>query len=205
MTENTSSRLPSEISAQNPILVAIDFSEDSKAALIWACELAECSNAPLVLLHVVHDLASHPGYYRAKTPGSLQPMQEVAESMMDEFLTQLRSEHPGLKQLDGADLQLIPGLPPSRIVEVAVLLKARMIAMGSRGITSLPHKMLGTTAERVAELSEIPVLLIKSETHGVLGKKDQKRKEKRIKKDRKRLRDLLGIKPKAVKEGDVDG
>ena len=44
------------------VLVAIDFSEDSKAALLWACDFAECSSVPLILLHVVHDLASNPGF-----------------------------------------------------------------------------------------------------------------------------------------------
>lgn len=205
MTETTSPGLPSEISAKNPILVAVDFSEDSKAALIWACKLAECTEAPLILLHVVHDLASHPGYYRENATKNLQPMQEVAESMMDEFLSQLRSEHSGFEQLDTADLQFVPGLPPSRIVEVATLLKAGMIVMGSRGLTGLPHKLLGATAERVAELSKLPILLVKSETHGVLGKKDQKLREKRIKKDRKRLRDILGIKTKAHNTSDMNG
>jgi len=205
MTEPSNSGLPSEISAKNPILVAIDFSEDSKAALVWACKLADCTEAQLILLHVVHDLASHPGYYRENTTKGMQPMQEIAESMMDEYLTELRCEQPGLMQLDSAEIQFIPGLPPSRIVEVATLLKAGMIVMGSRGITGLPHNLLGATAERVAQLSVIPVLLIKSEKHGVLGKKDLKRKEKRIKKDRKRLKDLLGIKPKADKNSTSNG
>ena len=78
------------------VLVAIDFSEDSKAALLWACNFADCSSAPLILLHVVHDLASHPGFYHPEKADHLESMQEVAESMMAEFLARLKTDHPEL-------------------------------------------------------------------------------------------------------------
>jgi len=187
--------------AENPILVAIDFSEDSREALIWACRFAECTNAPLVLLHVVHDLASKPGFYHPEGSTQMEPMQDVAEAMMGEFLSLLRKDHPELQPLDSAELQFIPGLPPSRIVEVAGLLKASLIAIGSRGITNLPHRLLGAVAERVLELSFIPVIVVKSENHGEVGKKEAKRREKRRKKDRKKLKDILGLGNKQKEQG----
>ncbi|MBT8053589.1 MAG: universal stress protein [Xanthomonadales bacterium] len=198
----SSDRIFSEIGS--PVLVAIDFSEDSKAALIWACHFAQCSGAPITLLHVVHDMASQPGFYHPKKTDRLEPMQDVAEAMMVEFLEQVRTEHPELSALDTLDLQFVPGLPPSRIVEVAGLLKAQLIVMGSRGITSLPHKLLGAVAERVAELSTIPVVVVKSETHGEMGKKEKKRVKKQIKKDRKKLKEILGIKSKEDQPDDVN-
>jgi universal stress protein A len=181
---------------RSPLLVAVDFSEDSKAALEWACRFSERTGDPLVILHVVHDMASHPGFYHPHKTEGLQPMQDVAESMMDEFLVRIRTEHPELQILDKADLQFVPGLPPTRIVEVSGLLQAGLIAIGSRGMTSLPHRLLGATAERVAELSKIPVVIVKSKNHGVLDKKELNRQEKKLKKDSRRLKDLLGIAPK---------
>ena len=190
----------------NPILVPIDFSEDSKAALAWACKFADCTGAPLVLLHVIHDLASHPGFYHPKGSDHLEPMEDVAESMMEEFLAAFRAEHPDLRAPDTTSLKLVTGLPPSRIVEVAGLLKASLIALGSRGLTGMPHRLLGATAERVAELATIPVVLVKSETHGDLGKKERKRLEKTRKKERKKLKDILGLVKKSKKEqGNIDG
>jgi len=135
------------------ILVAIDFSEDSKAALLWACNFAACSSAPLILLHVVHDLASHPGFYHPEKSDHLEPMQEVAESMMTDFLAQLKIEHPELCSIDEADLRFIPGLPPTRIIEVAGLLNSRLIVIGGRGINDPLDKRLGSVAQRVVELS----------------------------------------------------
>jgi nucleotide-binding universal stress UspA family protein len=50
----------SDSGKDQPVLVATDFSEDSKAALIWACKFAGRNHAPLILLHVVHDPVSSP-------------------------------------------------------------------------------------------------------------------------------------------------
>jgi len=191
--------------AEKPILVATDFSEDSKAALVWACNFAECTGAPLAVLHVVHDLASHPGFYLAKKTDTIQTMLEVAETMMDDFLAQLKADYPGLNPLDSADVQLVPGLPATRIIEVANLLKAGLLAIGSRGIDCPPHALLGSIAERVIELSTIPIVVVKSEQHGVLDKKEMKRQEKNLKKDRKKLKDLLGLGGKSKDEEDIDG
>jgi nucleotide-binding universal stress UspA family protein len=200
MTETPEAVLLTGPEQDQRVLVAIDFSEDSKAALLWACNFAECSSAPLILLHVVHDLASNPGFYHPEKSDHLESMQDVAESMMAEFLARLKIEHPELCSIDEADLRFVPGLPPTRIVEVAGLLNSRLIVIGGRGLTSPPDKRLGSVAQRVVDLSMIPVVVIKSEAHGGLKKKERKRLEKRQKKDWKKLKDLLGIsnKPESV-------
>jgi nucleotide-binding universal stress UspA family protein len=205
MTETPEAVLLTGPEQDQRVLVAIDFSEDSKAALLWACNFAECSSAPLILLHVVHDLASNPGFYHPEKSDHLESMQDVAESMMAEFLTRLKTEHPELCAIDEADLRFIPGLPPTRIVEVAGLLNSRLIVIGGRGLTSPPDKRLGSVAQRVVDLSMIPVVVIKSEAHGVLKKKERKRLEKRQKKDWKKLKELLGISNKPESVDGVDG
>ena len=205
MTDTPEAVLLTGSEQEQRVLVAIDFSEDSKAALLWACNFAECSSAPLILLHVVHDLASNPGFYHPEKSDHLESMQDVAESMMAEFLARLKIEHPELCSIDEADLRFVPGLPPTRIVEVAGLLNSRLIVIGGRGLTSPPDKRLGSVAQRVVDLSMIPVVVIKSEAHGVLKKKERKRLEKRQKKDWKKLKDLLGISNKSESADGVDG
>ena len=49
-----------------PILVPVDFSPCSRAALDLAAELGSALSAPLVVLHVVHDPGEAPGYYQVK-------------------------------------------------------------------------------------------------------------------------------------------
>lgn len=186
---------------QNPILVATDFSEDSKAALIWASHFAESNGAPLVVLHVVHDMAAHPGFYKSSKSVSMEPMLDVAEDMMDDYLAELKAENPGLGPLDTVDVQLVRGLPATRIIEVAGLLNPCLLAIGSRGLNCPSHRKLGSVAERVLELSEIPTLVIKSDKHGVLKKKEIKWLKKKQKKDHKRLKDMLGLTKKSEKTG----
>ena len=186
MTDIPSTIQRAEAEQDQPILVALDFSDDSRAAVLWACEYADCIGARLVLLHVVHDPASSPGFYRSETPGQMQPMQDVAESMMREFLAEMQRNHPGLDTLKSAETRLVTGLPPGRIVEAASLLNAKLVVIGSRGMTGLDHMLLGSVAERVVELAPGPVVVVKSENSA--GKK---KKEKKKKKDKKRKKDEL--------------
>ena len=55
------------------------------------------------------------------------------------------------------------GIPGSRILEAAESADASLIVMGSRGRTGLPHLLLGSKAERVVQLSPIPVTIVKAE------------------------------------------
>lgn len=201
----TDSPTTAETANRPRILVPTDFSEDSRAAVLWACRYARCINAELILLHVVHDLASHPGFYRQNKDSFHEPMQSVAETMMEDFLQDTVDGHPELAFLKSLEPRFVPGLPPTRIVEAAKLVNACLIVIGSRGQTSLSHRMVGSTSERVVELASMPVLVIKSEEHGQLDKKAQKMQLKKRKKDKKKLRKLLGLKPKKTRDADEHG
>ena len=145
-----------------PILCAVDFSADSRAALGWACRQADLTGTDLVILHVVHDPASSPGFYREMAEDWIRPMAEVAEEMMVEFFASAKAEHPSCAKLAAADTRLVSGLPPGRIVEVAGALGASLVVVGSRGRTGLPHILLGSVAERVAQTSPVPVVVVKA-------------------------------------------
>lgn len=178
---------------ESPIVTCIDFSEDSKAALVWAGKLAETTGRPMVLLHIVHDMAAHPGFYHPDKADHLEPMQDVAQSMMSDFLALMKSQNPELASIETADVQLIPGLPATRIVEVAGLLKADLLVLGGNGMASHSRKRLGSVVERVAELSTIPIAIIKSDDAGPISKKEIKNRKKKQKKEQKMLKKLLGI------------
>jgi len=188
MTEIQNDNHVNESLQNRHILVPIDFSEDSRAALLWACRFAECVHAGLVLLHVVHDPASSPGFYRLSNQSQLRPMQEVAEFMMTEFLAEMINTHPGLDLLKSAETRFVAGLPPGRIVETANELNTELIVIGSRGMTGLPHLMLGSVAERVVELSTLPVVVVKAEIHNKKYKKEIKKMQKAVKKKLKKLK-----------------
>lgn len=157
------------------ILVPIDFSSHSEAALVWAAEAARCFKAGVKVLHVVHDPESAPGYYaQTKRKKHLNRLEEAAEEMMEEFLETVRKKHPDSEELENLEEILVIGLPVSRILEVAAKTNAMMIVMGSLGRTGLGHLLLGSKAERVVQLSPIPVTVVKA-TDGESGKKGGKK------------------------------
>lgn len=154
------SRTGSPVEA-GPVLVAVDFSPDSEAALLWACGYAAQVGADVVVLHVVHDPVEAPGSYRRSEADALRPMEEIAAEVLDQFIEKFGKAHPELQALVTLKTRLVSGLPATRIVEVADKIEARMIVVGSRGLTGLPHLLLGSKAERVAQLASRPVTIVK--------------------------------------------
>ena len=148
------------------LLVAVDFTTFSEEALIFASQLAEKLNARLLVLHVVHDPAEAPGFYaqKGKKKKFLRSMEDAAEEMMQAFLKKMRKAHPDQKPIKNAKPLLVIGTPVTRILEVAKKKKAVMIILGSHGRTGLSHFVVGSKAERVVQLSPIPVMVVKGST-----------------------------------------
>ena len=152
-----------------PILVPIDFSVNSEAVLAWAADAAIRYQAPLLVLHVVHDLAAAPGYYHSKK-GSLRRLEDAAADMMKDCLASFEKKHPKLEISKLAETRLVVGLPVNRILEIAEKSGASQIVIGSQGRTGLPHLLLGSKAERVAQLARVPVTIIKTEKPPKVGR-----------------------------------
>jgi nucleotide-binding universal stress UspA family protein len=151
---------------EGPILVAVDFSPGSRAALRWAVDAATDFHAPLLILHVVHDPAEAPGYYALSSNNRVEQLEEAARKMLAEYLEGMRSELPGVAALPGFDSEIVVGLPVTRIIEMAEHAGARMIVMGAQGRTCLSDRLLGSKVERVARLSPIPVTIVKQPPDG---------------------------------------
>ena len=146
-----------------PILVPVDFSPCSEAALLYAADLAATLQFPLIVLHVVHDPGQAPGYYVMKgRKKQLRRMEDVAAEMMKEFMLEMKKKHPDQSALETAESSLVVGLPVTRILETAVKTQAGMIVMGSQGRTGLAHVLLGSKAEQVVRLAPIPVTIVKA-------------------------------------------
>jgi nucleotide-binding universal stress UspA family protein len=144
-----------------PILVPVDFSESSEAALMFAVGLSRCMQCSLLVLHVVHDPGSMPGYYsRALKKKQLVRIEDGAAEMLDEFVHRVVKQHPELKDLN-LESMMVKGLPSTRILEVADKINATMIVVGSKGLTGLKHMLMGSVAEHLVHLCRIPVTVVK--------------------------------------------
>ncbi len=152
----------SPLGAAGEILAAIDFSPHSRAALEWAASACERFDVPLEVVHVVHDPGSAPGSYRMATE-ALERLEDAAQEQLQLFLDQAVADYPASLPLAEARRTLVVGLPVQRILEVAARHGAQLIVLGSQGRTGLPHLLLGSIAQRVAQLSPVPVTIVKAD------------------------------------------
>ena len=143
------------------LLVAVDFSRQSEAALVFAARLCKWAGCRFTVLHVVHERGSEPGFY--KRNGQLEqilPLNDIALRMMGDFIEDMRERYPELNCLDDAETMTVAGLPETRILEVAESLSADLIILGGNGRSMLSKLLRGSVAEDVVRKSRIPVHVV---------------------------------------------
>ncbi len=145
------------------VLVAVELSKSSEAALRWACGYAKAVGAPLEILHVVHDPADSPGTYRPDDGDPLEPIADVARRRLDEFLDRIGRENPRLSGLGAAKRLCVEGLPASKILGVAKAHGARLLVLGGRRRNGIGRLMHGSSALQIARDAELPGTVVKSD------------------------------------------
>jgi nucleotide-binding universal stress UspA family protein len=151
---------------RHPLLVPMDFSDCSRAALLYASRLVEGTRIPLLLLHVIHDDIRRPGVYRSQISQHMaRPITDIAAEMVEDMLAEIRSQEPGLQALQTVETLLIRGLPGRRIIEVAEREQAALIVMGTHGRNGFAHLMQGSVAEYVAKYARSPVMTVKDDSY----------------------------------------
>lgn len=146
------------------VLVPVDFSSCSRAALVYASNFIRQIGAHMLILHVVHENGGESGTYR-KYGGvdNVHPMEDIAIDMLEEFIGGVKNELTSTDALVSARKIIVAGLPASRINEVAEREKAAFIIMGTHGRMGLSRLALGSVAEKVLQGSNIPVTVIKNQ------------------------------------------
>lgn len=150
-----------ELGARSPgvrrILVPLDFSDASLAALGRAKELASGLGARLDLLHVV-DQVVLPAFY---VPGAPGVYPHDVRSLLTSAQEELRR---AMAAAGGPDVPFeahtFSATPAFGIVEQAESLDADLIVLSTRGLTGLERLLLGSTAERVVRMAPCPVLTV---------------------------------------------
>ena len=150
-------------SAAAPVLVAVELSGGSEAALRWACGHALAVGAPLEILHVVHDPADSPGTYRPDERDPLEPMADVAARRLGAYLDRVGRETPSLSGLEAAPQLCVEGLPAAKILDTARARGARLLVLGSRRRNRLGRFVHGSMALRIARDADLPVTIVKAD------------------------------------------
>ncbi len=133
------------------ILVPVDFSESSDAALNLATVLARDTGATLLIVHVeTVPLTTGGGEYIYAIPEP--PTQELLER-----LNKVVPKDPDIPVVH----RLLAGDPADAIIRTAEADNVDMIVMGTHGRRGITRLLMGSVAEAVVRRAECPVMILK--------------------------------------------
>jgi universal stress protein A len=141
------------------ILVPVDFSPSSRAALEYALFLSEKTGAALEVLHVWE-----PAGYVGPDALSLLPV-SVGQPGWEQTRADVRREVEALigrgERSSSISIRVEAGQPGDVVLEAARAVKADLVVMGTHGRTGLARLLLGSVAESVLRRATCPVLTVR--------------------------------------------
>lgn len=149
-----------------PVAVAFDGSEPSRAALRHAVTVGTALGAELVLLRVVESEHMVEAHEAAEDhPVSAERAQGMVDAQHAEAAAQLRRETERLRDhgVSSVRFEVLEGRAGSAITRRATELDCSLIAIGSRGRPGLIRALLGSVADHVAHHATCPVLLVRAD------------------------------------------
>jgi nucleotide-binding universal stress UspA family protein len=140
------------------ILVAVDGSEQAQRALEELVKLYVTGSMHIHLLAVCEPIHVNEVFFK----DTLSDMRQLE----DEHMAKGRKlVEPAAARLKAAgvshDAHVEIGHPAQTIVDVAKKYHCEMIVMGTRGLGAIKTLALGSVANKVVHLAEVPVLLMK--------------------------------------------
>jgi nucleotide-binding universal stress UspA family protein len=137
------------------LLVPVDFSATSEAALTLAVELAKPLHARLVVMHAYDvPVYGYPGTFLT-SPDIVSSIRDAAQGALDAMVA--RFEKHDLK----LETVLRQGSPSQETNAVAHELGADMIVIGTHGRSGFARLLLGSVAEKIVRSAVIPVLTVR--------------------------------------------
>jgi nucleotide-binding universal stress UspA family protein len=141
----------------NKILVPTDFSEQSNIALEQSYTLAREYHAEITLLYVIEDSGMLVKLFSSE--------QHEDHRKNVQYQLDLLAAAVEKKSKITVNTLIAKGVIYEKIAEVADLINATMIIMGTNGGEGLKKRFIGSNALRVARESKIPVITIKGKHH----------------------------------------
>ena len=135
------------------ILVGVDGSDNSRAALEWAAALALATGAEVVAVHAVGLLEQLEGDVRVPAQSHRQEIQDLLEQRW-------------CAPLDGAGVRsrrlLRDGPPVLALLAAADETEADLVVVGQRGTGGFPALLLGSTSTQLAQHCRRPLTIVPS-------------------------------------------
>jgi nucleotide-binding universal stress UspA family protein len=144
------------------ILLAVDGSSTSDAALREALALARHAQARLRIVHVIDSPYDYPDVMFGHVAGDLEDLQQawqkVGQTVLDQALLVTR-ELP--LEAEASLIETGGRRVPDAIVDEARRWAADLIVVGTHGRRGLDRLLLGSVAEGVSRTSPVSVLLVR--------------------------------------------
>lgn len=142
------------------ILVTTDFSPIAEQAIQPAAEMAQDSDATLILVHVMEARPPKPdpkaGHYKAA--------KAIYETDQEREAKRLAELEERLKRYQGLSWKAVIGRGEAipTILSIAEKERADLLVISSSGRTGFKRLLLGSVAEELARSSPLPVLIWKA-------------------------------------------
>jgi nucleotide-binding universal stress UspA family protein len=144
--------------AEGRIVVGVDGSDESKAALRWAARQAALTGATL---HAVLTWHVPTAAYGAALPLSTDyDFGRGAHDSLAETLSDVLGEHPALS----VSTAVVEGAPAVKLLEEAV--DAELLVVGSRGHGAFTGMLLGSVSEHCISHANCPVVVVRHDAPG---------------------------------------
>ncbi len=142
------------------IMVPIDYSDNSKAALAYSVDFARSFGASIDIVHVWDRPTYLTDAVMVQRPGEAHKpigelIRENAQHDMAEFLSQITIP-ADIK----TDSRLLSGEPASALLGELKKGEHDLVVLSTHGRTGLAHLLLGSIAEKLVRLSPVPVLTV---------------------------------------------
>jgi nucleotide-binding universal stress UspA family protein len=133
------------------IIVAVDGSANSVAAVDWAAGLAEATGAEVVAVHALGLLERDDADEKVPTQSHREEIRHRLETTWCEPLERAGVSYRPL---------LRDGNPVSVIIDLSDELDVDLVVVGSRGLGGYPELLLGSTSTQIAQHSVRPVVIV---------------------------------------------
>lgn len=145
------------IQSTNKILVPIDFSEQSLIALEQSYNIAREYHAEITLLHVIEESGMLTKFFSNQQHDDLK---KNVQKELDKLAAEVEK-----KAKVTVNTLIAKGSIYEKVAEVAELINATMIVMGTHGDDVKRKRFIGSNALRVVRESSVPVITIKGKHH----------------------------------------
>lgn len=144
--------------ASSRILVPIGFSDQSMIALGQAFNLAKIKKSKIILLSVIEELSKIESLFLDDKTHELQ-------QKVNQKLVEVGKDYAEKYNVE-VDTMVAKGRVYEQIIDVAEMLSADLIVMGTNGTPKeVMKRVIGSNAERVVRLAHCPVITIKGKDH----------------------------------------